>query len=276
MSSQGELTQRYARLQEISSIMTAMKSLALVETKKLAHFIEHQRLMLSNIETAVADFQSFFTLEHYDARQSAILIVIGSERGFCGNFNESIIDALYALTRVQTATMHLVVVGGRLKTKLIERSDTDVIAWIEGPTVTEEVPAVLNRIMDSLHTASGAALFVLAHDAQGEPILKQIIPFEPIEIRHFDNPPCMQLTPNEFFAEMLDQYLLAILYGLLYESLAAESHQRLAHMEHALNHLDETIANLTFKRNAIRQEKIIEEIEVILSSQQAFSNDMNA
>lgn len=265
MSSQADLRQRYARLQEISSIMSAMKSLAFVESKKLAHFIEHQRLMLSNIETAAADFQSFFTIEHYDATQPAILIVIGSERGFCGNFNERVIDALNALPIIHTAATQLVIVGSRLKAKLNERSD--VIAWLDGPTVTEEVPSILDRIMDALHTASGSALFVLAHETQGETILKQILPFEPKSVHNFTNPPVLQLAPSEFFAEMLDQYVLAIFYGLLYESLAAESHQRLAHMENALSHLDETIANLTLKRNAIRQEKIIEEIEVILSSQ---------
>lgn len=80
------------------------------------------------------------------------------------------------------------------------------------------------------------------------------------------------LAPAEFFAELLDQYLLAALYGLLYESLAAESRQRLAHMEHALDRLDETVAHLGFERNALRQEKIVEEIEVILSSEQAFAD----
>jgi F-type H+-transporting ATPase subunit gamma len=61
------------------------------------------------------------------------------------------------------------------------------------------------------------------------------------------------------------------LYGLLYEALAAENRQRLAHMERALDRLDETVARLALKRNALRQEKIVEEIEVILSSEQAFA-----
>jgi len=83
--------------------------------------------------------------------------------------------------------------------------------------------------------------------------------------------PGLQLAPSEFFSELLDQYLLAALYGLLYESLAAESRQRLAHMEHALDRLDETVSDLALKRNALRQVKIVEEIEVILSSEQAFA-----
>ena len=42
-------------------------------------------------------------------------------------------------------------------------------------------------------------------------------------------------------------------------------------MEHAIDRLDQTLAQLALKRNALRQEKIVEEIEVILSSEQAFA-----
>lgn len=263
MSGQVELAQQYERLQEISSIMTAMKSLALVETQKLSHMIEHQRLMLSNIEMAAADFQSFFSIKPYIKTQPAILIIIGSERGFCGNFNERLIDTLSSLHDIDTTQMQLLIVGSRLSAKLPKHSS--IIAQLAGPTVTEEVPDVLNRIIENLNALSGTVLYILAHKAEGEPILKKIIPYEPLPKTHFTNPPSLQLTPGEFFSEMLDQYLLAVLYGVLYESLAAESHQRLAHMEQALDHLDENIAKLTIKRNAIRQEKIIEEIEMILS-----------
>jgi len=139
------------------------------------------------------------------------------------------------------------------------------------------VPAVLNRLMDAVHAASrklageGAALFSLAHEAEGEPKLKRLLPISPPPAPPLAHPPGLQLAPAVFFAELLDQYLLAALYGLLYESLAAESRQRLAHMEHALDRLDETVAHLALERNALRQEKIVEEIEVILSSEQAFA-----
>ena len=60
MSGLAELSQRFTRLKEISGIMTAMKSLSLVETHKLARFIGHQRRMLANIQAAAADFLHFF------------------------------------------------------------------------------------------------------------------------------------------------------------------------------------------------------------------------
>ncbi|BCB27319.1 hypothetical protein SKTS_22050 [Sulfurimicrobium lacus] len=276
MSGQAELAQRFARLKEISGIMTAMKSLSLVETRKLARFIGHQRRMLANIEAAAADFLSFFPVASAAEMQPAILLLIGSERGFCGNFNERVLAVLDALPGGQPAPA-LLVVGSRLGAKL--EAHPGVIARLDGPTVTEDVPTVLNRLMDALHTASqqlsgnGAALFSLAHDSEDEPTLKRLLPLAPPPAPHFAHPPGLQLAPPEFFAELLDQYLLAALYGFLYESLSAENRQRLAHMEQALDRLDETIARLALKRNALRQEKIVEEIEVILSSQMAFAKE---
>lgn len=275
MSSLSELSQHFARLKEISGIMTAMKSLSLVETRKLARFIGHQRRMLANIEAAVSDFLSFHPVEQAAGQAPSILLLIGSERGFCGNFNERILAALEALPRAQPEPM-LVVLGHRLQTKL--EGHPGVIARLDGPTMTEDVPTVLNGLMDALHTASGqlasdgATLSCLAHDADGEPVLKHILPLAPQTAPPFPHAPRLQLPPQAFFAGLLDQYLLAALYGLLYESLAAENRQRLGHMEHALDRLDETLAHLLIKRNALRQEKIVEEIEVILSSGQALQN----
>lgn len=162
MSGQAELAQRFARLKEISGIMTAMKGLSLVETRKLARFIGHQRSMKANIEAAAADFLNFFPVANADETQPAILLLIGSERGFCGNFNERILAALAALPKWDHPPA-LLVLGHRLGTKLETHPGMPV--RLDGPTVTEDVPAVLNRLMDALHTVSrqisgtGAALF---------------------------------------------------------------------------------------------------------------------
>lgn len=274
MSSLAELSQRLSRIREISGIMTAMKSLSLVETRKLARFIGHQRRMLDNIEAAAADFLHFFPAAGEAAPSRAILLLIGSERGFCGNFNERMLAALHDMPELPAAPT-VVVVGRRLAAKLT--AHPGVFASLDGPTVTEDVPAVLDRVMEALHEASrqlagdSAALFALAHDAEGDFKFTRLLPLAPPQAPPPPHAPRLQLAPAAFFAELLDQYLLAALYGVLYESLAAENHQRLAHMENALNRLDETVAHLAVKRNALRQEKIVEEIEVILSSEQAFA-----
>ncbi len=64
----------------------------------------------------------------------------------------------------------------------------------------------------------------------------------------------------------MDHYLFAALHEILYASLNAENHQRVAHLEGAVKHLDDESAELARQCNALRQEEIIEEIEVILLS----------
>ena len=184
-------------------------------------------------------------------------MLIGSERGFCGNFNERVLAALENLPQRETAPT-LLLVGHRLGTKL--EAHPGVVAKLDGATVTEDVPTVLNRLMDALHIASrrlsgdGAALYSIAHDADGEPTLMRLLPLKPPQPQRLTHPPRLQLAPAELFAELLDQYLLAVLYGLLYESLAAENRQRLAIAVRifpdsrtfgALRHSDDQIAMLT-------------------------------
>lgn len=277
MSSLAALSRRLGRLKEISSVMTAMKSLSLVETRKLARFLVQQRRMLTNIESAAADFLHFFPLPDAIGETQTIVLLIGSERGFCGNFNERVLAALDALPASSTPP-RLLAVGHRLATKLA--AHPQVIEPIDGATVTEDVPAVLGRLMDVLHAGrrhaavTTIALYGLAHDADGELRLKQLLPLPALASLAFAQAPRLNLAPAEFFAELLDQYLLAALHGLLYESLAAENRQRLAHMENALSRLDETLAGLALKRNALRQEKIVEEIEVMLAGKMAFSSQV--
>jgi len=281
MSGLAELSQRHARLQEISGIMTAMKSLSLVETRKLARFIEHQQRMRANIEAAAADFLQFNpgvrAADSAGAAAPVTLIVIGAERGFCGNFNERLVQALGRLGPAQAAAS-LVVVGHRLGTRLARHPQ--LRARVDGATLTEDVPAVLDRLIDALHAltppdgARAAMLQCLGHDAAGEPALVQLLPLPETATaagHGHTEAPLLQLAPAAFYRELLDQFLLAALNGQLYSSLAAESRQRLAHMEHALDRLDETLAHLALKRNALRQERIVEEIEVMLSSAMAFA-----
>ena len=79
----------------------------------------------------------------------------------------------------------------------------------------------------------------------------------------------LNMPPQTFFAELVDQYLFAALYALLYTSLMAENRRRMQHLEGAIRRLEERTSELALKRNALRQEEITEEIEVILLSARA-------
>ncbi len=94
MSKRRDLETRIHGLNDIEEIMNAMKNLALMETHRLARFLDTQRRVVASVESVAADFPRFHTnlLPGEEEFRDAYLIV-GSERGFCGDFNESLLQA---------------------------------------------------------------------------------------------------------------------------------------------------------------------------------------
>src|SRR5512147_696063 len=85
MSRRRELLRRLDALTDIAGIMSAMKSLALMETRVLRDFLESQRRMVAGIETTAADFLAWngeFIPEVVE--ECEVCVLIGSEQGFCG------------------------------------------------------------------------------------------------------------------------------------------------------------------------------------------------
>jgi F-type H+-transporting ATPase subunit gamma len=277
MSKRRDLETRIRSLNEISEIMNAMKNLSLMEVHRLNRFLDTQRRVVAGIEAAAADFLLFHPeLCAGEEEFRNVHLLLGSERGFCGDFNESLVRALdNPIGSAREVTR--VVIGSKLGVKLTD--DARVAAFLDGPSVVEEVDSVLMKLMETI-TALGAPsnagaplrLTVFHHDPAGESVkISDLRPFqkrEPKNIR-FAHAPLLYLEPQVFATGLAEQYLFAALHELLYSSLMAENQRRIQHMDAAVRRLERTAAELWQKRNILRQEEITEEIEVIMLSVQA-------
>lgn len=277
MSKRRDLETQLRSLTEIKEIMNAMKNLSLMEVHRLNRFLDTQRRVVASIEAAAADFLGFYPeLLAGEGEFRNVYLLVGSERGFCGDFNEALLRALdnhFGSARDVT----LVAIGSKLGAKLSD--DSRIAAFLDGASVVEEVDSVLVKLMDTLSglRAPGPAraplrLTVFHHDAAEETIkVSDLRPFqkpEPKTLR-FAHAPLVYLQPQSFFAGLADQYLFAALYELLYSSLMAENQRRMQHMDAAVRRLERTATELLQKRNVLRQEEITEEIEVIMLSVEA-------
>ena len=122
-------------------------------------------------------------------------------------------------------------------------------------------------------------LTVVYHDNMPNQITqRQILPPFPEqqvrEHRRFGNPPILNLEPGDFFADLTDHYLFAVLHEIFYISLMAENHSRLQHLEGAVKHLDDETVNLRRKSQIYRQEEITEEIEVHIVKRRKYLNHL--
>jgi len=150
---------------------------------------------------------------------------------------------------------------------------------VQGAGIAEEVEGVLTEVVAQLDRlqrehAGGSPLGLTAfyHDPATEAVnVRRLLPMPdlPAPVPRFAFPPLLNLAPAQLLPKLVDQYLYAVLHEVLYCSLLAENQRRLRHMDGAMRRLDNDLGRLKVRYNQLRQEEIIEEIEVILLSAEA-------
>lgn len=275
MSKRHDLDEHRRTLGEISGIMRAMKNLSLMETHKLSRLLAAQERVVASLETAATDFSSSYpNVMGPTFKGRAVFLLIGSERGFCGDFNEALIRAFeeHGRSPVERPPV-LITVGRKLAPKVA--GDARLYAALDGAAVAEEIQPVLIRVMEALHQLHAGKkddsfeITVFYHDAGKEDVSIQALqPFKKLTtpVRHFSHPPRLTLAPLAFLARLIDLYFFSVLHQLFYSSLMAENRLRLQHMDNASRRLDRESADLKIRRDRLRQEEITEEIEIIMLS----------
>jgi len=261
-----EIKEKLNNYRDVHAMLSAMKSVALVELKKLGGQLERQRQTLSTVEAAAADLLHFYPLSIETGHH--VRIVIGSERGFCRDFNESLLPCV--LTNNQDKHS-LIIIGRGLKEHL---SENESCYCLPGPSILEEIPSVLEKLSNTLteiqssKTDKPLRISVVYHDQQN--IIEKLIspmasaPKESYSMADYRCAPTLTLPPENLLAGFMKQSTLLSLQEIFCQSLAAENYQRVSHMENALRHLDDLNEKLVRKMNKARQENITQEIETIL------------
>lgn len=274
MSRRHELQRRGRALSEIAGIMHSMRTLSLMEARKLTRVLETQHALVTTMRAAAADLLAFHPLPRpHEVSHRGVLLALGSERGFCGDFNAGLRHHLERLPGPGAdAPRRLIIVGSRLAAGLsfpgIE------VENLAGASTVEEVSEVVQRVL------SACAMSIVDDDllavsvvhragAVGEIRETALAPaFSDIETESAARrrtPPCLQLEPAVLLVRLSAEYLSMRLYQLVYESLLQEQQQRVRHLDGATRRLDEALDELTRLNNALRQEEITEELEVILA-----------
>jgi len=274
VSRRRDLEKHRRSLDEIREIMNSMKNLSFMETRKISGFLDVQHSVVNHIETVAADFLGFYvdTLSESTDTAVDVYLLIGTERGFCGDFNHALMRHFEGMPIIDTVDkLRLICVGHKLETLL--QSDEREIIFVDGASVAEEVGTVLNQIVNRLASIQehfgSLNLYVLYHDDENALINQQLLPpFQNLLHRQSreSHAPELNLEPRKFLLDLSYHYLFVVLYEILYTSLMAENSQRVAHLEGAVRHLDEQSEELHRQGSILRQEEIIEEIEVILLS----------
>ena len=254
MTRRQELERHNHSLGEIREIMNSMKTLAYMETRKLTRFLDAQHAVVRSIEEAARDLLSFYPETLPEATETTpVYLLVGTERGFCGDFNHTLLRYLESALEAHPSDRPLLIAVGRKLHALLEE-ESRVAACIVGTGVVEEVDSVLIQVVNELTSVQSKrgvlTLYGLYHGGDGIVMQKLLPPFQNLLQRppSFPCPPLCNRSPRELVVELTEHYLFALLHDMLYTSLIVENHDRLGHLDAAVRHLDDRSAELAHRR----------------------------
>lgn len=256
------------QLRELQAIITSMKTLSQLELRKLARFTESQSGIMEVLGQTATDFFSFYPKPQF-IEEYPLWLLIGSERGFCGGFNEQLVSRLFAeWPECVDQPQRVLAVGHKLCWRLDEMLPG--YEGMAGASASEEIPSLLSRVVNAtqklLVRHNSGTLRVISHnDVHRTTRCHRLLPPEEVHVtRKRLVPPHLYLDPDLFFSDFLRHYLFLGLTQLITVSLLVENRYRAQHLGGAIRRLDERLTILTSQARLLRQEEITEEIEMIL------------
>ncbi|MEV0051630.1 F0F1 ATP synthase subunit gamma [Saccharopolyspora shandongensis] len=288
-------TRKITKAQELIATSRIMKAQARVEASR--PYAEE----ITNVLSALADVSTLdhpLLTERTNPKRAGVLVVT-SDRGFCGGYNANVIKAaeeLQALLREQGKEPVLYVIGRkgetyyRFRQRKIEASwtgfsdrpdyanaaeigETLVKAFLAGSDDYLDDGGPDGKLgVDELHLVHTEFVSMLTQ----RPEVRRVAP---LEVEYSDEPVKTLKSTYEFepdaetlFAALLPKYIKTRLFAGLLDSAASEHAARRTAMKSATDNADELIRNLSREANQARQAQITQEISEIVGGVEALSS----
>ncbi|HEY9039159.1 MAG TPA: FoF1 ATP synthase subunit gamma [Roseovarius sp.] len=270
------LTRRTNTMQSIRSIVRTMKTMSAINAapyEQAAEAIDVWR------ETVLDGLHAFLRC-HGPVRQARadspdqVLIVMGSDHGLCGNYNELL--AREVTQHPYAGPGQIICVGAQMQdallgeglapvTTLLPPANTDGLIRLAGQLVTR-----LDRIRARSPAGDlAAALVYTQRGAHGThaPVAQALLPLDPDMIEaliqrpwNSRSLPQFSMPAADLLAALVRNLVFATLYRAAAEALVTENAARLARMQQAEQSVDEKLEALTSETRSVRQSEITTEL----------------
>jgi len=208
-------------------------------------------------------------------------IVIGSDRGLCGRYNEIVIR--HALEALPADAGLLAVIGTRAAAKLEAAGQRTDRLWLLPGTVEGMTPLVQRIIVEIERWTreAGVGCVRLVHNrregrARAVARDRVLLPIPDGYLQGllrsgWPGPglPFFRMPEGQLLSWLVQQRLFVVLYRALAEALASEHATRLAAMQSAERNIEERRADLTAAYRRKRQETITRELLDVVAGYEA-------
>lgn len=265
---------RIASIQSIGKTTKAMGLLAAAKLNRYRLTFEKEKTYMNEMQELAALLLSYAKKSQHFLKKGegeTLYIVIGSDLGLCGAYNEVIFKE--ALKQLEEEKGLFLPLGKKAENYFKSRYPELLIN--EAPTVKIESRAyelreLANYLLDGFLSKKFKSIKIIhAHYINAMKYLP--VTFELLPLSHRRQkwaheeycPPLFDGDVDTLFAELLPSYLSSILHDLFLESLVTENSARHLAMENANENVDNLLEALKIEYNKARQNAITQEISEV-------------
>lgn len=293
MATQESLVRKMKSVDELRSIVRTMKAMAAANLHQYERAVEsledYHHTVALGLQIVLGKYRAKRPHKHLAVKTGSLLaVVIGTDYGFAGQFNEEIIrHALTVLDRDQTTT-HVIAVGGQAADGL-NKVQRKIAAAFPLPSSLAGINPLVQRLaleIEQIRTTQDVeeVLLLFNRPSASTTYTQQTTRLFPVlfddvlgDARKWPSRSLPMYTVG--YAQMLQalvrEYIYVSIYRSIALSMAGENVSRLAAMHAAVKKIEEVSENLTMEYRQKRQNAITGELLDILSGFEALSPGQN-
>ncbi|MHB8205185.1 MAG: F0F1 ATP synthase subunit gamma [Desulfomonilaceae bacterium] len=293
MESIESLRRKIVTAGELGSVVRTMKALAAVSIhqyqKAVEALTEYNHTIETGLQIALRGNSELAVNARPAPRNRLIAVVLGSDQGMCGQFNELIGEyARKSLEKRNGSEDHhvMLVVGSRIA-GLLSDMGMNVREMFPVPNGVTGIIALVQDLLIKIEEARSLLdldqVLVFYNkqvtNTKFTPSEEQLLPVDLEWLNRLKKRewPCRSIPTytmewDRVFSALIWQYLFVSIYRAVAESMASENAGRLASMERAEKNIQERIEELNLKYNQCRQLSITEELLDIVAGYEAITS----
>lgn len=280
-----EVSVRINSLKELLDIVSAIRAIAAVQMQQGQRSLDAIRRYSAEVSGALGEAASLLAAR--DSRPAPPgcarlgLVVVCSEHGFCGAFNDRVLGAAEQALAQSGGDARLLVVGTRGAQRAAERGHRPDFT-LQMATHSGGVTAVVRRVAREFYRMFSAGelgrLEVIytgyTGGRQSGVERRRLLPLDPV-VTERNLPPIptlVNLGAGELFEELAGEYFFAALENAVMESFASENASRFRTMEAAHENIDRKYNELNRLARRLRQEAVTTEILDLIGGAEAMKS----
>ena len=294
MANLRDIRNRIESIQNTQQITKAMKMVAAAKLRKAQNRIIETRPYASKMQEVVARLVSGSSedndlLRKRDSVDKILFIVVGSDRGLCGAFNNNLFKEIEKRIENDFASYKAngnldMVAIGRKATKYFGKRKYNVVTEFPGffdELVFSQISDIMKSVVSEFKNGDYDEVYLAYNEFQSvisqNRIIKKILPIDPTSLVDEKQKEAKEENIDYIFEPDVDSILQELLplhinmqmWKAVLESNAAEQGARMTAMDNATENAKELEDDLRLEYNRARQSAITTEISEIISGAQA-------